>query len=119
MIYLIIYLLDRIEPITNFLQFSSIILLSVSFVLYLYIKMETVDYHFNDLDETNHYLTIIKRVFITGSILIFLTVLIPSEKSLYLMIGTYVAMESGIPQKVLKIVDNKLDTYIQQPDTHK
>ena len=42
------------------------------------------------------------------------TIFIPSKQTMYLMAGAYAAQESGITQKILKVIDSKLDQEISK-----
>lgn len=38
------------------------------------------------------------------------------EFLIYLMAGAHLAKESGVPQRILKIVNDKLDSYIKETE---
>lgn len=52
---------------------------------------------------------------IIGLTLLIPSLFIPSEKTLYLMAGTDLATQSGVPQKVVKIINDKLDEFAADP----
>lgn len=63
----------------------------------------------------------LKRMGITLAILVPLSILIPSEKTAYMMVGAYAAQKvaenekvQATGQKVLTIIEQKLDTYIDE-----
>lgn len=63
----------------------------------------------------------LKRAVITGSIILPIFLLVPNEKVMYTMVGAYAAQKVAedpkvlqFSGKVLKIIENKLDSYIDE-----
>ena len=60
---------------------------------------------------------VLKRMFSAFVILGLLTVVIPSKQTMYLMAGAYAGQEtytSEVGQKALKVLDSKLEKYIEE-----
>jgi len=111
---LMLYLVDILASL-NVLLFISII---VIFSLFLFIFFQFYPFY-NDFDNNKEesfkdIKFCIKRFGIILTVLLPIFILIPSTKTLHLIIGTNYLKESNIPAKVLKVLNNKLDQYIKE-----
>lgn len=70
----------------------------------------------NTIEKTAHNFTlkITKNCLYVFSISFFFGIFIPSERTIYLMMGANYLQKSNIPNKVEKIIDKKLDFYLQE-----
>lgn len=95
----------------TFITFVSYIICSICFS---YSKTdhfdETEKLIFNDKIKIN-----IKLLFM-AFIILFINCFIPSEKTMYLMLSTKYIKNTDIPSKVLTIINNKLDKYIEDKE---
>lgn len=137
---LVIYLLSLLDPINALVSFIAIISTLTSIITMLWF-MEDYEYSWNkDADGNfkphvqkllNFRKQVIKIAPVVALSLWFITILIPSQKTAYMMMGAYVGEEiiksktadavanstTEILGKVNKIINQKLDEYIEQDDT--
>ena|SRR5690348_5407859 len=107
---LMLYLVDILGSL-NVLLFISIV---VVFSLFLYIFLQFYPFYNNEEESFKYIKFYIKRFGIILTVLLPIFILIPSTKTLHLIIGTNYLKESNIPAKVLKVLNNKLDQYIKK-----
>jgi hypothetical protein len=123
-----ISLLDRVHGLLFFILFFSIILFIISGIATSTWKFDGSEYSW-DLNKDG---TVKEKVlagrrfgekdsFITLIIASIVTVLIPNEKTAYTMVGAYAAQKvvennkvQDMSGKVLTIINQKLDTYIDE-----
>ena len=106
-----IYLAGFIENIDTFLNFSLILLIIILFFVSYWMLEDDI---FSDIEEN---LEIIKKYKLGIKILVFnllLVIFIPSSKTVYMMMGSHYLNQKDIPQKVLKVLNNKLDEMIEE-----
>lgn len=104
----ILYLIDFLN---GFNCFGAIIITAILILLIVL----TIKWLADNDDRIEQPLTpmmknLIKWFFILGA----LNILIPSEKTMYMMAGTHYLNKSEIPAKVEKIINDKLDDIIQK-----
>jgi heme/copper-type cytochrome/quinol oxidase subunit 2 len=104
-IELFLYLIDLIASI-------GIMSCLLFFILIIILIVELIK-AFNDDDDEGKfkYSTKLKKYFCILAIII---MIIPSEKTMYLMLGSNYLKKSDIPQKVELAINKKLDEYLNE-----
>lgn len=124
---MLVYAVSLLDKIHGFLVLSLIITTALTCILYMYRFSECSPRHYNSekenekLVENGKWATSNANKFIVGGIIasVFL-ILIPTEKTAYMMVGAYAAQkvsESGqvaeVSSKIMKVVNSKLDQYVE------
>lgn len=120
-----ISVLDKIQPVLGMIIASTMIALIVSLGFrFIGLTIESWDGEGTvkrKMQQREPLEKWIKRLFIILGITSMLAVAVPSEKTAYMMVGAYATQkiaendkvqETG--QKVLKLIEQKLDTYIDE-----
>lgn len=133
-IILLVYMSGFVDKIEWVLLFSFWVTLGIILLVMLFAIMPDIDYssylddydnkpkqqtaeEFNKevLQKIKNVFKSLKSVIIICFMSIFLYIIIPSQKTIYLISGTYVGNEvvqSETGKKVIKVIDLKLDEYI-------
>lgn len=116
-----IYLINLLDNLNGFFVFlcaltTIIFILSGIFAL---TKYNDLDYGFQSEKDASHEEFLKALKFLKLSLLFtvvfwFMTIFIPSEKSMYLMVGTSYLEKSNIPNKVEQVINKKLDYYLNE-----
>ena len=109
-IELVLYIIDilkNISTISGLLMVTSgLILLSILIILMLVIE--------NDEESEKKLKKISRKMFVIFIISTPICIFIPSEKTLYMMVGSKYLKESGIPKKVHELINQKLDKLLEK-----
>lgn len=123
---LLVYAISLLPKIGSFMVISIIVCAGATGFFFIWYLSETDRKSYysateNDQREANGVMCIkwIKRVIVTGFLLSFFLIFIPSEKTAYTMVGAYAAQKvaendkvQAMSGKVLTIIEQKLDSYI-------
>ena len=112
-----ISVLTIINALTVLVLFMALAVNGISSIVYF------AGYHKSEIDTSIRFW---KYSAVALAITVPLAVLIPREKTMYTMVGAYAAQKvaedtkvQNLSAKVLKIVENKLDSYIEEATTAK
>lgn len=110
-IELVLYLIEILENIGNFLSVITVLLL-VSFIFCIIasaimVEIHVVEWHETTIYKIRNYLWILPFLFL-------ISCFIPSQKTMYMMIGANVIKSSAIPSKVEQAINKKLDEYLSE-----
>jgi hypothetical protein len=130
---LLVYGISLITSIGSFLAVLIVVSLIITFcsAIYFAVSQSDINYSWNRnrdgtliesiVDTRKTMKKAFKIALITLGISSFVAILIPSEKTAYIMVGAYATQkvaenekvqETG--QKVLSIINNKLDSYVEE-----
>lgn len=110
-IEVILYLINLIKNIDLF--FSVIIGVSILIILFcLFISLIILSDEAGEWPRTPIYK--IRKYIIIVPIIILISCIFPSEKTMYMMIGSHYLKASTIPSKVEQVINKKLDEYLSQ-----
>lgn len=124
---ILVYAISLLPKIGSFMVLSIIICAGAAGFFFIWYVSETDRKSYysekeNDQRQANGVMCIkwIKRVIVTGFIVSFLLIFIPSEKTAYTMVGAYAAQKvaendkvQAMSGKVMTIIEQKLDSYIE------
>lgn len=110
MLEFLIYLAPTLTSIKYFLLFFIVIALIGSIIHYntaveAYTKGNKEIGKFHDVKD--------RQAFKTFIVLIIAFVFLPSEKTMYMMLGAHYLKKSDIPQKLELVINKKLDEYLK------
>lgn len=100
--------ISNIDSVFFFILFSYITLLVIFGLVWLAVDVKEY--------QEALYLLIKKIVFKwwVAIIVLFLSVFIPNQKTMYMMLGASYLSQSNLPEKVSKILDSKLDNVLEE-----
>lgn len=85
-----------------------------AFIVFCIFIFNQTDYH---KKEFSSFKAVVRNSLVALLVTVFTAALIPSEKTMYLMLAGYGAqqsIQSETAAKVLKVIDKKLDEYLQE-----
>ncbi len=111
----ILYIIGVIEGINTFLTvsiFCCMFLLAFALIIVFISGGDILSKECEELG--NPFKKWVKRIGIYFFISFFFGIIFPSEKIIYMIIGAHITKESHIPQKLITLINNKLDKYIEE-----
>lgn len=99
-IELFLYLVDLISSIFCTLIITCFCLVSAG--LFVFFNMDDI--------------RLVKKIFIYFFLILLIDTFLPSERTMYLMLGAHYLKKTNIPNKVEKIINKKLDDYLTIED---
>ncbi len=111
-IELVLYLIDLLGNLSKSIWVINIVLIGLSAGMFF---ISINDWSENsDVEWTDTIFNKIRKYFLIIPVSMFLTCFIPSEKTMYMMIGANVIKSSTIPSKVEEVINKKLDEYLTE-----
>lgn len=116
--FLFVWFAGVVGEITALLSGVGIVTMVLSIVIYFMRHIAWVDRHEPDLKDKPPFKFHMK-ISIVGMVFAFIATLLPSEKTMYLAGAAYMgqkAVQSEAADKVVKILNNKLDEYLKEAE---
>lgn len=103
--------LDEIHCIINLITFF--ILLPICVCLFYRIA-EIRDYEDNKDIKFKRYKKYLKKGLIYFITLVFINIILPNQKGVYVLLGTHYLKTNALPEKIMNIINNKLDSILEE-----
>lgn len=115
-IELVLYLIDIFQSINGFAIVGLIFYLFVTIII---IGMHHFAYYDYEKEKATYFLNILKNKLWIVFLSIFLCIFIPSQKTMYLMLGANFLKNSSLPSKVEMAIEKKIDEYLVEDKENK
>lgn len=108
-----IYLANVFPNVSCLITVSSVVILIITPIAFII----TIDV--NDFDEEGKKAKIFVHKYLIGNIkwvfvALFISMVIPSERTMYLMLGANFLKSSSLPSKVEMAIEKKIDSYLNE-----